>query len=458
VTCGEAVLSTELAERTAAVFAEHGADAWYERPIEEFLPAGLACPKCGGREFEREHDILDVWFDSGSSHEAVLGHSEDLPWPADLYMEGSDQYRGWFQSSLLVGIGTRGQAPYRAVVTHGFVVDEQGRKMSKSIGNTIEPQEVISKSGAEILRLWASMVDYREELRIGPEILARVVEAYLKLRNTLRILVANLYDFTPEKDALPVDQLHELDRFALARYAEVASRVIRAYDEYDFPAVPQAVNSLITVDVSAFYVDVSKDRLYTMAPKSTARRSAQTALYTMADGLARLIAPIVPVTADELWRFLPGKREDSVHLADFPSGLDALVDPALSERWQRLMKLRDAVNIEIERLRQAKVVGKSLEAKVEVRATGRLATLLERYRDDLPTLFITSDVIVSGAPSAGDATVYKESDDSWATIVVSRADGVRCERCWRYVPAVSTDPASPGLCRRCEDALAEARR
>ena len=303
----------------------------------------------------------------------MLGHSEDLPWPADLYMEGSDQYRGWFQSSLLVGIGTRGQAPYRAVVTHGFVVDEQGRKMSKSIGNTIEPQEVISKSGAEILRLWASMVDYREELRIGPEILARVVEAYLKLRNTLRILVANLYDFTPEKDALPVDQLHELDRFALARYAEVASRVIRAYDEYDFPAVPQAVNSLITADVSAFYVDVSKDRLYTMSPKSTARRSAQTALYTMADGLARLIAPIVPVTADELWRFLPGKREDSVHLADFPSGLDALVDPALSERWQRLMKLRDAVNIEIERLRQAKVVGKSLEAKVEVRATGRLA-------------------------------------------------------------------------------------
>jgi len=458
VKCGEAILSTELAERTAAVFAEHGADAWYERPIEEFLPAGLACPKCGGREFEREHDILDVWFDSGSSHEAVLGHSEDLPWPADLYMEGSDQYRGWFQSSLLVGIGTRGQAPYRAVVTHGFVVDEQGRKMSKSIGNTIEPQEIISKSGAEILRLWASMVDYREELRIGPEILARVVEAYLKLRNTLRILVANLYDFTPEKDALPVDQLHELDRFALARYAEVASRVIRAYDEYDFPAVPQAVNSLITADVSAFYVDVSKDRLYTMAPKSTARRSAQTALYTMADGLARLIAPIVPVTADELWRFLPGKREDSVHLADFPSGLDALVDPALSERWQRLMKLRDAVNIEIERLRQAKVVGKSLEAKVEVRATGRLATLLERYRDDLPTLFITSDVIVGGAPSAGDGTVYKESDDSWATIVVSRADGVRCDRCWRYVPAVSADPASPGLCQRCEGALAEARR
>ncbi|HEX7485748.1 MAG TPA: isoleucine--tRNA ligase [Vicinamibacterales bacterium] len=457
VKCGEAVLTAPLAERAAAVFAEHGADAWYERPIAEFLPEGLACPKCGGREFERERDILDVWFDSGSSHEAVLGHSDDLPWPADLYIEGSDQYRGWFQSSLLVALGTRGQAPYRTVVTHGFVVDEQGRKMSKSIGNTIEPSEIITKSGAEILRLWASMVNFREEMRVGPEILARVVEAYLKLRNTLRILVANLYDFTPETDALPVGQLQELDRFALARYAEVAARVLRAYDEYDFPAVPQAVNGLITADVSAFYVDVSKDRLYTLAPKSPARRSAQTALYIMADGLARLIAPILPVTADELWRFLPGKRDESVHLADFPSGLDGLMNPALAERWQRLMKLRDTVNVEIERLRQSKVVGKSLEVKVELRATGDLEALLRRHREDLPTLFITSEVVLGGAPSAGEGAVYKESDDSWATVVVSRAGGVRCDRCWRYVPAVSRDSGSPGLCPRCEGAMAEAR-
>ncbi len=456
VKCGEALLTAPLAERAAAVFAEHGADAWYERPIEEFLPADLSCPTCGGRQFERERDILDVWFDSGSSHEAVLGHTDDLPWPADLYIEGSDQYRGWFQSSLLVGIGTRGRAPYRSVVTHGFFVDEQGRKMSKSVGNTIDPQEIISKSGAEILRLWVSMVDFREEMRVGPEILARVVEAYLKLRNTLRILVANLYDFTPETDALPIDQLQELDRFALAKYADVAVRVLRAFDAYDFPAVPQAINGLITADISAFYVDVSKDRLYTLAPNSPARRSAQTALYIMADGLARLIAPILPMTADELWRYLPGTRDDSVHLADFPTGLEPLLDPTLTERWQRLMQVRDAVNVEIERLRKAKVVGKSLEARVELRAIGDLRTLLERHRDDLPTLFITSEVVLGEAPVEGEGVLYRESESSYAAIVVSRAGGVRCDRCWRYVPEVSSEAAHQGLCPRCEDALAEA--
>jgi isoleucyl-tRNA synthetase len=459
VKCGEAVLTAPLAERAATVFAEHGADAWYERPVEEFLPEGLTCPTCGGREFERERDILDVWFDSGSSHEAVLGHSDDLPWPADLYIEGSDQYRGWFQSSLLVGIGTRGLAPYRSVVTHGFFVDEQGRKMSKSIGNTIDPQEIIKKSGAEILRLWVSMVDFREEMRVGPEILARVVEAYLKLRNTLRILVANLYDFKPETDALPLNELEELDRFALARYAEVAARVLHAYDAYDFPVVPQAINSLITADISAFYVDVSKDRLYTLAPNSRGRRSAQTALYIMADGLARLIAPILPMTADELWRFLPGTRDDSVHLSDFPTGLEALLDAELTGRWQRLMQVRDAVNVEIEGLRKAKVVGKSLEVRVELRAAGDLAALLRRHRDDLPTLFIASEVVVSDAPAGGEAgAVYRESDTSFATIVVSRAGGVRCDRCWRYVPEVSRGEASQGLCPRCEASLLETRR
>ena len=386
----------------------------------------------------------------------MLGHTEELPWPADLYIEGSDQYRGWFQSSLLVGLGTRGQAPYRGVVTHGFFVDEQGRKMSKSLGNTIEPEEIINKSGAEILRLWASMVDYREEMRVGKEILARVVEAYLKLRNTLRILVANLYDFDPATDAVPIDQLQELDRFALSRYAEVASRVLRAYEDYDFPAVPQAVNSLITADISAFYVNVSKDRLYTLAPKSAARRSAQTTLYIMADGLARLIAPILPMTADELWGHIPGRTDDSVHLALFPSDLERMIDPGLTERWLRVMKLRDAVNVEIEKLRQAKVVGKSEEVKVELKAAGDLAALIERHRADLATVFMTSQVEIGGAPSADQGVVYKESDESWATIAVARADGERCGRCWRYVPAVSAEP-QPGLCDRCEAALAEAR-
>jgi isoleucyl-tRNA synthetase len=465
--CGEAILTVPLVIRTADVFAEHGADAWYERPLEEFLPPDLRCPKCGGREFDRERDILDVWFDSGSSHEAVLGHTDDLPWPADLYIEGSDQYRGWFQSSLLVGLGTRGAAPYRAVVTHGFTVDEQGRKMSKSLGNTIEAHEIIAKSGAEILRLWSAMVDFREEMRIGPEILAGVVEAYRKLRNTLRILAANLCvdaegagraldAFRPGIDDVPYDQLEELDRYALARYAEVASKVVRAYEDFDFPVVPQVLNAFLAVDMSAFYVDVSKDRLYTLAPKSRARRSAQTAMFTIVDGLARLIAPILPITADDLWRHLPGERDDSVHLAVFPDGLGSLRDRSLLDPWDRLIRLRDAVNVEIEKLRQAKVVGKSLEVAVELRPTGRLAALIEQYRADLPALFITSEVSVAPGEPGDGAAVYRESDDARVAIVVRRADGVRCDRCWRYVPALSTDPAHAGLCPRCEGALAEA--
>jgi isoleucyl-tRNA synthetase len=446
--CQEAILTPALALRAADVFAEHGADAWYEHPVDQFLPSGLSCPKCGGTAFERERDILDVWFDSGSSHEAVLARRPGLSWPADVYLEGSDQHRGWFQSSLLVGIGTRGAAPYRAVITHGMVVDEAGHKMSKSLGNTVEPQEVIAKSGAEVLRLWAAMVDFREELRIGPEILARVVEAYLKLRNTLRILAANLYDFDPARDAVPVGALQEIDRFAVARYGEAAERIARAYEAFEYPAIFQALNTLVTVDLSAFYVDVSKDRLYTLAPASAARRSAQTAMFTIVDGLARLIAPILPVTADELWHHLPGSRDDSVHLATFsdPAGLR---DPDVEARWQRLLAVRELVNVEIEKLRKAKVVGKSLEVSVGLRARGPLLDLLRRHLDDLPTLFIVSEVTLD------EASIGEEVEAAPA-VAVRRAGGERCDRCWRYVPAVGGHGGREGLCDRCRQALAEA--
>jgi isoleucyl-tRNA synthetase len=461
--CHEAILTVPLVERAASVFAEHGADSWYERPIEEFVPPGLACPSCGGRTFERERDILDVWFDSGSSHEAVLGKNPDLRWPADVYLEGSDQYRGWFQSSLLIGLVTHGAAPYHTVVTHGMVVDEQGRKLSKSLGNAIEPEEVIAKSGAEVLRLWSAMTDFRDELRFGPEILARVVEAYRKIRNTCRILVANLYDFDPATDLVPLERLPELDRYALARYGEAALRIQRAYEQYDFPVFFQTLNQLTTIDLSAFYIDVSKDRLYTLAPRSDERRSAQTALYLIADGLARLMAPVLPISADELWIHLPGRRDPSVHLAVFPAGLDALVDEALIARWTRLIKVRDEVNAEIEKLRQRKVVGTSLAAQVRIRATGAVADLLECYRDELPTLFITSQVSLERVAdlrgvdaSTTEGARYVEGEDGAAHIVASRADGVRCDRCWRYVPAVSSEPARRGVCDRCVDALERA--
>ncbi len=460
--CGEATLTTALVERAATVFEEHGADAWYERDLDEFLPPDFACPSCGNRAFERERDILDVWFDSGSSHEAVLGPRPDLGWPATLYLEGSDQHRGWFHSSLLVGLGTRGAAPFREVLTHGFVVDATGRKMSKSIGNSIDPQTIIKRNGAEILRLWVAMVDYREEVRLGDEILARVVEAYRKIRNTLRILVANLFDFDPAADRLPVAELEEVDRYALARYGEIATAILAAYERYEFQPISHAVNHFLTVDLSAFYVDISKDRLYTFAAASKARRSAQTAIFTMTDGLARLLAPILPVTTDDLWRFLPGAREDSVHLADLPADCDALVDRDLLDRWQRLLALRDAVNVELERLREQKTVGTSLEAAVSIRASGSTAELAERYAADLATLFITSDVSVAqdpglppdAAPAAAAGAQFTEPEGA-AIIEVQRAAGVKCGRCWRYVPSVSHgDPA--GLCGRCVDALSEA--
>jgi isoleucyl-tRNA synthetase len=462
--CQEALLTPELARRASDVFERHGADAWYEEEIGTFLPPGLVCPKCGGRSFERERDILDVWFDSGSSHEGVLALRPDLRWPADVYLEGTDQYRGWFHSSLLIGVGTRGQAPFRQVITHGFVVDEQGRKMSKSRGTGVEPQEVIEQSGAEILRLWSAMVDYRDEVRLGREILARVVESYRKIRNTLRILAANLHDFDPARDAVPLDRLEEVDRYALARYAETARRALKAYDRYDFPVVFQSVANLMTVDLSAFYIDVSKDRLYTFATASHERRSAQTAIWTVADGLTRLLAPILPVTTDELWRRLPGAREDSVHLADFPERVEALADASLLDRWGRLIRIRDAVNAEIERLRQRKVVGTSLEARLTLTASGTTADLLERYREDLPMIFITSQVTLrraAGASSAdpgGDATDEpgRHLEPGGDVVVeVARAEGVKCPRCWRYVTSVSSRGDREGLCDRCVGALAE---
>ena len=443
--CGEALLTAALVERAAAVFDTHGADAWYERPIEEFLPEGLACPSCGGQAFERERDILDVWFDSGSSHEAVLPFWPALTWPADMYLEGSDQHRGWFQSSLLVGLGTRGRPPYRQVLTHGFFIDEDGRKMSKSLGNTIEPQDIIKQSGADVLRLWVASVDYREEMRISKEILSRVVEAYRKIRNTMRYLVANLYDFDPSADAVPVPRMEEVDRYVLARYGELAGRLVAAYEAYDYPTIFQAVNSFTTVDLSALYNDISKDRLYTFGARSRERRSAQTAMYMIADGLTRLLGPLVPVTADQLWASLPNRKEASVHIARFPESGDllALADSELVQRWNQLVAVRDVVLAEIEPLRKDKQIGSSLQAKAVVAAPHALLELLQRHAADLPMLFIVSSVELR--PSGDDRTV----------VTIERAGGVRCDRCWRYVPAVSTDPEWEGLCERCQEALAE---
>jgi isoleucyl-tRNA synthetase len=396
-------------------------------------------------------NILDVWFDSGSSHQAVLSVRPELTWPADMYLEGSDQHRGWFQSSLLVGLGTRGRAPFREVLTHGFLIDLEGRKMSKSTGNSIEALDVVKQSGADILRLWVAMSDFREEIRVSREILARASEAYRKIRNTLRYLLANLYDFDPAADRVEVCALEEVDRYMLARYAEVALKVRQAYAAYEYGTIFQGINAFATVDLSAFYADVSKDRMYTFAAGSRERRSAQTTMHVLVDGLARLLAPILSFTADEVWRHIPGHAFESVHMALFPSEheLESLLDRELVERWDRLAALRQRVLAEIEPLRKDKRIGSSLQARVVLSANDRDLSFLESHASELPMLFIVSDVELRPAPTDVDA-----HEEAGPHIRIERAAGVKCERCWRYVPGVSTDPEWAGLCDRCLDALA----
>ena len=408
--CGTPVLTKALVDQAASVFDVYGADAWYERPVEEFIPAGMTCAECGGTAFERENNILDVWFDSGSSHEAVLPFREDHHWPADIYLEGSDQHRGWFHSSL---------------------------------GNTTAPQDVIKQSGSEILRLWVSMVDYRYDINIGKEVLTRTVESYRKIRNVIRVLVANLYDFDPKDDRIDKSRMLEIDRWALAKYADAAGKIVKAYEDYDYPAIFQAANHLITVDLSAFYVDVTKDRMYTFGAKSEARRSGQTAMFIIVDGLARLLAPVLSVTMDELWRLLPGEREESVHMALFPRDLDMWTDAPLLDRWSALAAVRDQVNLQLEEKRKDKTIAANLSARVTIGADGDTARLLGEYRDFLPTLFGVSEVELNVA--AGLQTHLR----------VERARGTKCERCWRYVPEVSAEPERTGLCPRCVEALAE---
>jgi isoleucyl-tRNA synthetase len=470
--CGGSMTTPALVERTATVFEAHGADAWYERPDADFLPPDLVCDRCGARTFDRERDILDVWFDSGSSHEAVLAVRPELAWPADLYLEGTDQYRGWFQSSLLVGLGTRDRPPYRGVLTHGFVVDEQGRKQSKSLGNNISPQHVMKESGADVLRLWVAMVDYADELRLGRVVLANTVEAYRKIRNTFRYLLSNLFDFNPAVDAVPAPRLLEVDRYALARYATVVTRVLEGFAAYDFQSATHALTEFVTVDLSAFYLDISKDRLYTFRADSIERRSAQTAQAVIVDGLARLVAPILSMTAEEVWERLPGTREKSVHLADFPAldrdltaWRDQLATGEFGARWRRALELRDRVNEKIELARQQKTIGKSLGAHVTLGLSAADAEALAPIANDLPMLFNTSSVSVVRLPAekeAKEAEAAKDAkevrDAAGQTVIdVQPAKGDKCPRCWRIVPEIVASGDFATLCLRCAEAMGGAR-
>jgi isoleucyl-tRNA synthetase len=456
VDCRRPILNADLARHALELFRQEGADAWCAHSEAELLPHGAHCPECGGSNLRRETDILDVWFDSGASHYAVLGHRPDLPWPSDIYLEAGDQYRGWFHSSLLVALGTHGAAPYRQVLTHGWVLDAQGRAMSKSLGNVIEPMEVIKTHGAEVLRLWAASVEFGEDVSIGPEMLTRLTEAYRKLRNTFRYCLGNLYDFDPATDSVEASQLEEIDSWALARTAELLERIEAAYCEYAFHKVYRGVYDFATVDLSAFYFDILKDRLYTAPARSVGRRAAQTALYRIADALVRVMAPLMCFTADEVWTHLPAPhlREKSVHLATYvpPSTLRAGLSAEhlkRMENWPRLIALREEVLKALEVARQEKSIGGSLEARVALGVTGDLKALAEEYRDFLRYLFIVSQVEINGQAAERAAGTGLEG----LSVKIEKALGQKCERCWNYSEEVGKDPRYPTVCERCSAAL-----
>jgi len=448
--CGEAVADGKTMHHVADLFAEGGSDLWYEKEAKELLPAGTVCPKCGHDDFTKEMDILDVWFDSGVSHAAVLEQRDNLGSPAALYLEGSDQHRGWFHSSLLAAVGNRGIAPYKSVLTHGFVVDGAGKKMSKSQGNVIAPEEVIKKFGAEILRLWVAAQDYRDDIRISQVILQRLSDAYRRIRNTARYTLGNLHEFDPATDSVPDGELLEIDRWALSRLEGLVGRVERAYEEYEFHILYHAVHNFCSIDMSAFYLDVLKDRLYTTPKKSPARRSAQTAMYRILDALTRLIAPVLSFTADEIWRSLPGERAESVHLAGFPRFETSLLDAELEARYEKLLAVRSDVSKALELARNDKRIGHSLDARVLLAApAGPWRELLKAYRDELATLFIVSQVELAEAlPEA----VEGEGVDG-LRVRVEKALGEKCERCWNYATTIGENDDHPTVCRRCREAL-----
>ncbi|SHF65556.1 Isoleucyl-tRNA synthetase [Desulfacinum infernum DSM 9756] len=449
--CGEILASREVFDRVVELFEKEGADCWFERPVEDLLPEGAACPGCGSRDLEKEMDILDVWFDSGVSHAAVLERRPYLRSPADLYLEGSDQHRGWFHSSLLASVGTRDRAPYKAVLTHGFVVDGQGYKMSKSLGNVIVPDEIIKQYGAEILRLWVSAEDYRDDIRISQDILKRLSEAYRRIRNTWRYLLGNLYDFDPERDAVPVEKMPELDRYALHVLQKIIEKVRRAYDRFEFHRVYHTVHNYCAVDLSAFYLDILKDRLYTSPAASPERRAAQTVLHRITTTLLRLMAPILSFTAEEAWWHLPGNHGPSVHMEGFPEVDEALLDPALEERWERILRLRADVSRALEAARQAKVIGHALDARVRLSLPHGWKAFFADDAELLRTVFIVSDVRMEEGEDWREAVEGQEVEG--LRVLVEAASGEKCRRCWVKSETVGTFDDHPGVCGRCHAAL-----
>ncbi len=452
--CGAVLMNEKIQQKIYELFKEHGADIWFKEPAETFIGADAVCPECGGKELIKETDILDVWFDSGVSHAAVLEKRENLGWPADLYLEGSDQHRGWFHSSLLTAVASRGSSPYKSVLTHGFVVDGEGKKMSKSVGNVIAPDKIINKYGAEILRLWAAAADYREDIRISDNIISQLSEAYKKIRNTCRFLLGNLSDFSPQQDAVSPENMPEIDRFMLFNLGQLIKTLRKAYDDYEFHGVYHRLYNFCTVDLSAFYLDIMKDKLYTSPAADPGRRSAQTVMYAISSSLARLMAPILPFTAEEIWRFLPKDSDEpeSIHLCSLPEADDRWEDRQLAEEWRLLLKIRGEVTRALETARAGKLIGHPLDARVIISAENQPGKILKKYADDLRQLFIVSSVVIKDKQEM--TPVFESREIQGLFISVGRAPGEKCERCWIHDVSVGKDKTHPTICERCRDALA----
>ncbi|MBR4798014.1 MAG: isoleucine--tRNA ligase, partial [Oscillospiraceae bacterium] len=447
--CGHYHITHESIEAVSELFEREGSDAWYIRDAAEILPEGTKCAYCGGTEFTKEEDIMDVWFDSGSSHFAVLRKRPELVWPCDLYLEGGDQYRGWFQSSLLTSVACLGQAPYRGVLSHGWTVDEQGRKMSKSLGNGIDPNDVVKQYGADILRLLFASCDYHADVKLSHDILKQLSDSYRKVRNTARFILGNLYDFDPDKDSVPLSEMEEIDRYAVARLNEVIRTALACYREYDFNGVYRAIHSFCVIDLSNVYLDILKNRLYVERSDSRTRRSAQTAIYTILSAVTRLLAPILCFTTDEIWKELPacsGFDHSAVLLNDMPAPYEVSFSEEDMAKWTRILEVRSDVMKALEEARTAKVIGASLEACVTLHAQGEELEFIRSVEGFLKDVFITSDVHVTGE---GKGTYEGET----VSVDVEKAAGEKCERCWSYDTTVGQDPDHPTICARCAEVI-----
>lgn len=446
---GEAILTDETINHVSELFRKHGSNVWFEREAKDLLPEGFTSEHSPNGVFRKEEDIMDVWFDSGSSHQAVLTQRDELRRPADMYLEGSDQYRGWFNSSLSTAVAVTGKAPYKQILSHGFTLDGNGRKMSKSLGNVIDPIKVMKQLGADIIRLWVSSVDYQSDARVSNDILKQISETYRKIRNTFRFMLGNLHDFDPAKDSIPVDQLPEFDRYMLVNLNRLVDKVKKGYEEYQFSTVYNAVHNYCTVELSSFYLDVAKDILYTKPENDPARRSMQTVIYETLVALTKLVAPIIPHTADEVWNYIPGVTEESVHLTDMPEVKEISDADSLKQKWDQFMDVRDEVLKALEEARNEKIIGKSLEAAVTLYPDQVTRELLGSI-DHLEKLLIVSKAEVGDEKqkSPSDAKEYHHT-----AVSVQPAEGETCDRCWNVRTSVGSDPNHPKLCAECAETV-----